>query len=155
MSRQTMIAIALGTFAFASVPFAAANAQMGDAVANAEHTCTIHGVGPSTVAFETCVERAAAAYDEGQPEQAAGEAVMVRSANDVCMSYGLTPATLGYRQCVGSQIEKRSIAAHNISYLPPYDATPHAAVAVDNWGFRYDADGNLIDQDGYVIRAIP
>ncbi len=104
MSRHSMIVIALGSFcareACLSPP---ANAQLGDAVANAEHTCSVHGVGPNTVAFEACVERAAAAYEEGQPELAAGEAVMVRSANDVCVSYGLTPSTLGYRQCVGSQ----------------------------------------------------
>jgi hypothetical protein len=152
MSRQTMIAIALGTVALAGAPFAA-SAQMGDAVANAEHTCAVHGVGPSTVAFETCVERAASAYEDGQPELAAGKAVMVRSANDVCMSYGLTPATLGYRQCVGSQIEKRSIEAHNIAYAP--DDQPHATTAIDTWGFRYDSEGNVLDQDGYVVRAIP
>ncbi|MBV8393263.1 MAG: hypothetical protein JOY81_08780 [Alphaproteobacteria bacterium] len=154
MSRQTLIAIALGSLTLAAAPLATAQAQMGDAVANAEHTCAVHGVGPNTVAFETCVERATAAYEEGQPELAASEAVMVRDSNDVCMSYGLTPQSLGYRQCVGSQLEKRSIASHNISFLPP-DEQPHATVAIDNWGFRYDADGNILDQDGYVIRAVP
>ncbi len=81
---------------------------------------------------------------------------MVRGANDVCSSYGLTPATLGYRQCVGNEIEKRSIASHNIAYAAPdEDVAPHVSTAVDGWGFQYDAAGNLLDQDGYVIRAVP
>lgn len=155
MSRQSVIAIALGSLTLAAAPVVAAHAQTGDAVSNAEHTCVVNGVGPNNVAFDTCVERATSAYDEGQPELAASQATMVRDANDVCASYGMSPATLGYRQCVGNQIEHRSIAAHTISYAPPYDDEPHASAIIDNWGFRYDSQGNVLDQDGYVIRAVP
>lgn len=157
MKRQNMIVIALGTLAVAgaAVPFTSANAQSGDALAQAEQTCIGNGLRPNNAAFETCVSRSAFDFDRGQPEMAARDAVMVRDANDVCRSYGISPLTLGYRQCVGNQIEKSTIAGYNIRYdVPTYDS-PHAAVAVDRFGFRYDAEGNLLDSDGFVIRAVP
>jgi hypothetical protein len=36
----------------------------------------------------------------------------------------------------------------------PYEA-PHRVAAIDSFGFRYDGAGNLIDRDGYPIRAVP
>jgi uncharacterized membrane protein len=157
MKRQNMIAIALGTLAVAcaAVPLTPANAQSGDARAQAERTCLTNGLNNSTPAFDTCVSRSALDYDRGQPEIATRDAVMVRDANDVCQSYGISPMTLGYRQCVGNQLEKSTIAAYNIRYdVPAYDL-PHATSSVDRFGFRYDAEGNLLDEDGFVIRAIP
>jgi hypothetical protein len=156
MSRKTnMIVIALGTAALAGIPLSHANAQSGDAVANAEQTCISNGVQPNDADFNTCVRRTAAVYDEGLADQAATQAVMVRNANDVCRSYGISPMTLGYKQCVGNELEKSTIASYNISYVPGYDAAPHATAAVDTYGFRYDAEGNVIDNQGYVIRAVP
>ena len=114
-----------------------------------------NGLHPSTTVFDTCVSRSAFDYDRGQPEMAARDAVMVRDANDVCQSYGIAPMTLGYRQCVGDQIEKSTIAGYNIRYDVPLDEGPHATVAIDGFGFRYDAEGNVLDNDGFVIRAIP
>jgi len=32
---------------------------------------------------------------------------------------------------------------------------PHATAAIDSFGFRYDAAGNVLDNDGFVIRAVP
>jgi enamine deaminase RidA (YjgF/YER057c/UK114 family) len=157
MKRQNMIVIALSTLAVAgaAVPFTPANAQSGDALAQAERTCMNNGLHPSTTVFDTCVSRSAFDYDRGQPEMAARDAVMVRDANDVCQSYGIAPMTLGYRQCVGDQIEKSTIAGYNIRYDVPLDEGPHATVAIDGFGFRYDAEGNVLDQDGFVIRAVP
>jgi hypothetical protein len=157
MKRQNMIVVALGTLAVAgaAIPFSPANAQSGDALAQAERTCLGNGVGPHTSAFDTCVTRSAFDYDRGQPEMAARDAVMVRNADDVCQSYGIAPMTLGYRQCVGNQIEKSTIAGYNIRYDVPVYEVPHATVSVDRYGFRYDADGNLLDSDGFVIRAVP
>jgi hypothetical protein len=157
MKRQNMIVLAVGTLAVAGavLPFTPAMAQSGDAVAQAEQSCIKNGLDPRSTAFETCVTRSAADYDRGQPEMAARDAVMVRDANDVCQSYGIAPMTLGYRQCVGNQIEQSTIAGYNIRYdVPTYDQ-PHRPVTVDKFGFRFDSEGNLLDEDGFVIRAIP
>jgi hypothetical protein len=154
MKRHNMIVIALGTLAVtaAAVPFTPANAQSGDALAQAERTCIDNGLRPGT-AFDTCVSRAALDYDRGLPEIAVRDAAMVRSANDVCQSYGIAPMSLGYRQCVGNELEKSTIQAYTIN-VPDYEV-PHATAAIDRFGFRYDAEGNVLDNDGFVIRAVP
>src|SRR6185312_12811125 len=46
----------------------AARAQSGDALAHAERTCLDQGIGPHSVTFDACTERAASAYDRGAPE---------------------------------------------------------------------------------------
>ena len=152
MSRQNMIAVALGTAALAALPLAHASAQSGDALAHAENTCTVHGVTPNTAAFDACVDRAAWAFEQGRPATAGREAALVRDANDLCRSYGIAPQSLGYRQCVNSEIDRRS-STHAVRYMP-YEA-PHRVAAIDSFGFRYDGAGNLIDRDGYPIRAVP
>ena len=154
MKRQNMIVIALGTLAVAgaALPFTPANAQTGDALAQAERTCIDNGLRPGA-AFDTCVSRTAIDYDRGLPEIAARDAAMVRDANDVCQSYGIAPMSLGYRQCVGNELEKSTIQAYTIN-VPDYEV-PHATAAIDRFGFRYDAEGNVLDQDGFVIRAVP
>ena len=154
MKRQNMIVIALGTLAIAgaAVPFTAANAQSGDALAQAERTCIDNGLRPGP-AFDTCVSRAALDYDRGLPEIAARDALMVRDASDVCQSYGIAPMSLGYRQCVGNELGRSTVQAYTID-VPVYEV-PHATVAVDRFGFRFDAEGNVLDNDGFVIRAVP
>jgi hypothetical protein len=152
MSRQNMIVVALGTVALAAWPLAHASAQSGDALAHAENTCVVHGVTPNTAAFDTCVDRAAWAFQQGQPAMAGRQAALVRDANDLCRSYGIAPQSLGYRQCVNNEIDRRS-STRAIRYVP-YEA-PRRVATIDSFGFRYDRDGNLIDQDGYPIRAVP
>jgi len=157
--RQKMIVVALGTLALAGLPFAPASAQTGDALANAEQTCLDNGVGPHTAMFDSCVRRTADAYNQGQPELALRQAGMIRNANDVCRSYGIAPETLGYKQCVGNELQKSMVASNDTRYARSYDVpsseAPHATARVDAWGFRYDSAGNLLDQNGYVIRAVP
>jgi hypothetical protein len=151
MPRQNMIVIALGMMALAALPLTQARAQSGDALAHAERTCADYGVRPNTADFNICVTRAAAAFDQGLPAVADQQAALVRDANDLCRSYGIAPATLGYRECVNNEITRRT-SAHSVRYVP-YEA-PHATATIDAFGFRYDSDGNLIDRDGYPIRAV-
>src|SRR5947209_3655567 len=161
MKRQ-LIFVAVGALAVigAASILSQAQAQSGGALAQAEQTCIGNGLSPRGTAFDTCVRRSAFDYDRGQPELAARDSVMVRDADEVCQSYGIAPMTLGYRQCVGNQIEKSTIAGYNIRYDVPaytvrtYDG-PHATAMIDRFGFRFDADGNLLDSDGFVIRAVP
>jgi hypothetical protein len=152
MSRQNMIVVALGTVVLAAWPLAHASAQSGDALAHAENTCAARGVTPNTAAFETCVDRAAWAFQQGQPVAAGQQAALVRDANDLCTSYGIAPQSLGYRQCVNSEIDRRS-SPRAMRDVPR--ETPHRVAAIDSFGFRYDSEGNLIDRDGYPIRAVP
>jgi len=155
MKRQNMIVIALGTLAVAgmTVSFTPANAQSGDALAQAERTCIDNGLRPGA-AFDTCVSRAALDYDRGLPEIAARDAAMVRNANDVCQSYGIAPMSLGYRQCVGNELEKSTIQAYTIS-APDYDvAARHGGDRQVRLPLRRGGQ-TYSDNDGFVIRAVP
>lgn len=142
MSRHiTLRAIALsGAVILAAVPYSAAHAVSGDALANAERTCLDHKVQPGTNIFDVCVSRAAAAFDRGQATVADDEARRVSKTRGVCLSYGLKPQTLGYQQCINNELDRHAV--HNIRYI-------------DNFGFRYDASGNLYDPDGYRVQPNP
>lgn len=153
MSRQNVIFAALGTFALALMPVAYAHAQSGDAVAHAERTCLDYGISPHAEGFDTCVDRTAFAYDRGEPELADQQAAMVRNAQDICRSYGLNTATMGYKQCLANEIDRRVSEAEHISYLTV--EPPHQGVVVDDYGFQYDRQGNLLDPNGNVIRYVP
>jgi hypothetical protein len=115
MSRLNTIFLALGGFVAAVVPFTS-RAQVGDALARAEHTCLESGIGPGSVAFDTCVSRVAGAYHRAEPDLAIAEAERIADAGRACMSYDIDPMTLGYRQCLAS--ESRRASHYAISYVP-------------------------------------
>ena len=110
--RQNMLVVAtaglLGGLAIAAAtPYQSANAYSGQSLVFAEHACLEYGVTPHTAAFESCVSRAASAFDRGQPDVAYMQVRSTRDARDACLSYGLSPETLGYHQCVATQIDQR------------------------------------------------
>jgi hypothetical protein len=113
MSRSKLrlytIFLALGAFVAVATPFAA-RAQSGDALAHAERTCLDYGIGPYSVTFDTCVARAASAYDEGTPGLATAEARRIADARQVCLSYDLDPQTLGYHQCIAREADRPTYA---------------------------------------------
>jgi len=43
---------------------------------------------------------------------------LTRDARDACLSYGLSAETLGYRQCVATQIDQRTHQPTLIRYVP-------------------------------------
>jgi hypothetical protein len=100
--RLYTIVLAIGGFTAIALPLAV-RAQSGDAIAHAEHTCLGVGLGPNSVAYDSCVARTAAAYDRGRPNLAVREASRVAEARQVCQSYEIEPMTLGYRKCVADE----------------------------------------------------
>jgi hypothetical protein len=145
MSRLNAIFIALGSLAIVATPLANSHAQSGDALANGELTCRQYGVRAGTAAFDICVNRAAWAYDRGEPGLATLEAQRVSDARNICLSYGLAPQSLGYRECVATEIDRRALRSYDIRYVP----------SSDRYGFYYDTSGNLRDRNGELIRAVP
>lgn len=115
MSRRVnIIFLALGAVVAGAMPYAV-RAQVGDALARAEQTCLDNGVGPYTVAFDTCVARAAHALVNGEPQAAAAEAQRLADAREACMSYDIDPMTLGYHQCIASETRKHVVVARSAS----------------------------------------
>jgi hypothetical protein len=111
--RLYTVFLALGAFVAGAVPFAV-RAQSGDALAHAEQTCLDHGIGPYNVTFDTCVARAAQAYDLAEPGRASREAKRVGEAREICLSYDIDPNTLGFHQCVANESRSRSYAVNMV-----------------------------------------
>lgn len=91
--------------------------------------------------------------------------VMVSSpAERACVEYGFVPATIGFDQCVGREIEAHRYRADQAyapapvvytesAYVPPAPPPPPAGVEAfrDEHGFRYDGLGNRLDARGNII----
>ena len=120
-SRTRMIVIALGTVIAIGVPFAAAEAQSGDALAKAELACIDQGVRPYTPSFETCVNRVVLSFDRGAIETGYRQASVLRRAREVCTSYGIPPDTLNYRECINVETD-RHLAKSPVTYRTLYFA---------------------------------
>ncbi len=122
--RQNMLVVAtaglLGGLAIvAATPDQSASAQSGPALVLAEQACLDHGVAPYTASFESCVSRAANAFDRGQPNVAYWPARSTPDARAACLFYGLSPETLGYRECVATQVDPRMNKPTQIRSVPP------------------------------------
>jgi hypothetical protein len=145
MSRLNAIFVALGSFAIVAVPLTSSHAQTPASLEDAAAICRDYGVRPGNPAYDTCVNRAAWAYDSGQPGLATLEAQRVSDARNICLSYGLAPQTMGYRECVATEIDRRALRSREIRYAP----------SGDRYGFYYDTSGNLRDRNGELVRAVP
>ena len=112
----------LGGLAIATAtPYRSASAQSGQSLVFAEHACLEYGVTPHTAAFESCVSRAARAFDRGQPDVAYMQARWTRDAHDACLSDGVSPETLEGRITMVRRHPDRS--AHEQKDADPLRAT--------------------------------
>jgi hypothetical protein len=78
--------------------------------------------------------------------------VVVAAPNYNCLDYGFTVGTAAYDRCAAREAEMR--ASRAIAYSTGYDhrvATTGIAVYTDEYGFRYDAQGNRVDRFGNII----
>ena len=153
MIRQKMLALAFGGLAAAIVPLSV-QAQSGDALVRAEFACSENGVRPNSAAFNACVIRTAHTFDRGEPYVAYRTARTAGEARDLCLSYGLPPNTLGYKQCIANTMDSPAVqpyAPPTVRYVPARSDTPRATATIDAYGNRYDRYGDRLDHNGYVI----
>jgi hypothetical protein len=145
MPRLKPILVALGSAAIAATPLASSFAQSPVSMVDAQRTCRSYGVVPGSSVYDTCVNRAAWAYDRGEPAMASLEAQRVSDARNLCLSYGISPQSLGYSECVAAEIDRRAVRTYEVRYV----------TSTDRYGFYYDANGNLRDRNGELVRATP
>jgi hypothetical protein len=133
-----------------------------------EQACVDYGFTPGTGAYERCVGREHAARVTGRVPRGYAEARLAADARDACYSYGLEPGTARYDRCVGREIDARRyreeayVAPINTTvvytapvpaYIPPTPPRPPTGVEAfrDEYGFRYDGQGNRLDARGNII----
>jgi len=106
MLRYNILMIVLGGMTFASVfPREVADAQTGPSLVYAEHACLEYNVPPFTASFEGCVERAARAFDRGEPDRAYTEARTIRDARQACQN---NPKSADVDSCLLAEANRRS-----------------------------------------------
>jgi hypothetical protein len=103
----TMVALA-GMAMAATLPRYQADAQSGQSLVFAEHACLEYKVPPHTAVFESCVERAARAFDRGQPDLAWTQARLTRDAGQACRADGDASDKRDYVRCVSAELDRRT-----------------------------------------------
>lgn len=146
----------------------------------AEQACLDYGFNPGTDSYNRCVVREAQSRAAGRMPADYASARLNADARDACYSYGLTVGSAPYDRCVGREIEARRYANQAVvTTVPAYPATtvytpapvattvytqgpvtyapaattPPTGVQAfrDEFGFRYDGQGNRIDAQGNII----
>ena len=175
MVRTTLAVIAVGLSATAcsynSTTTAAIPVAPGPVVVTSPSAaaCVDYGFVPGTIAYNRCVEREQAARLRGRVVPGYAEAQLTADARDACYSYGLEPNTGPYNRCVGREMDARRyrdqayiVPAPGTAvvytqpqpvYAPPVPPPPPVGVqaSTDEYGFRYDGQGNRIDARGNII----
>jgi hypothetical protein len=166
MVRTAFAVIGLGLAASACSYSSTTTAQIPAApgpvvvASPAAQACVDYGFVPGTIAYNRCVERAEAARVRGRVPVNYAEAQLTADARDACLSYGLAPGSMHYDRCVGREMEARRFRADQAAvyvpaqaYAPPVPPPPPTGVQAfrDEYGFRYDGQGNRLDAQGNII----
>jgi hypothetical protein len=134
----------------------------------AGEACVDYGFPPGSVGYGRCVQREQEARALGRMPRDYAEARLMTDARDACSSYGLQPGTGSYDRCVGREVDSRRWRADQAyvvpggvvytqpavaEYVPPAPPPPPAGVLAfkDEFGFRYDGQGNRLDAHGNII----
>jgi hypothetical protein len=174
---KLLITLAIGLTAAACQASTTQTVMAPAGFTGSEQTCVDYGFTPGTGGFDRCVSREREARARGRVMRGYAESQMTADARDACYSYGLEPGTPRYDRCVGREIDARqyrdtaavvsSTSAYSPSYgttvvytqttpvqpyMPPVQTPPAGVQASrDEYGFRYDGQGNRIDARGNII----
>jgi hypothetical protein len=137
-----------------------------------QQNCLDYGFLAGSGPYDRCVQRESNARAAGRMDRSYAEARLVEDARGACHDYGLQQGTQRYDNCVGREVDARRYREQGQTtvsapyYAPHYTPAPAAApyyveqraVATtgtpafqDEFGFRYDADGNRLDRRGRII----
>ncbi len=131
-----------------------------------EQACVDYGLTPGTTAYGTCVSREAEWRSRGRVAAGYSEDMLLADARRACFSYGLQSASPAYDRCLRREMDARRYrqSASATTVYVPAAAPPPAYVETrtaapttgsqgfrDEYGFRYDAEGNRLDARGNII----
>jgi len=134
----------------------------------AGQACVDYGFPPGSIGYGRCVQREQEARARGRMPSDYAEVRLASDARDACTSYGLLAGTAAYDRCVGRELDARRWRSDQAyvapgpvvyalppapEYVPPAPPPPPAGVLAfkDEFGFRYDGQGNRLDARGNII----
>jgi hypothetical protein len=169
MTRTTFLAVLAAGLTAAGCSYTSTTQAVvptAGPLTGSQQACIDYGFAVGSVAFDRCVAREHEARLRGRMTPGYAEAQLTADARDACYSYGLEPGTVRYDRCVGREIDARRYREESaygyttvttytpppVVYAPPV-ATPPAGVQAfrDEYGFRYDGQGNRLDARGNII----
>jgi len=135
------------------------------AVSDANNACLSYGLNPALVAYDRCVARE---VDARRPTTYVGESYTTRytqagyrydaAGNRIdAQGYPIDPyghryvGANNYRPGPGDYGQPPAVGAYAATPAPQPAYSPRPAVTTDEFGFRYDAQGNRIDRNGNII----
>lgn len=170
MIRSEICAVLVAGLAMAGCSYETRTQAVLTPLGGSEQACVDYGFQIGTNPYQRCVMRESEARSHGRVVRGYAEAQLVADSRDACYSYGLTPGTLAYDRCVGREIDARRYREDAQAYAgppsgvyprPTYPAAPYletrnadtAGIQAfrDEYGFRYDAQGNRLDRSGNII----
>lgn len=133
----------------------------GRALSASERNCLDYGFSSPSANYDRCVQREMRARDQGRVARDYGQDRLVQDANNACSDYGLERNTQRFDNCVNREVDARRYreqgqTAAPAAYYPPqpapyYAPQPTPAPFRDEFGFRYDGEGNRLDANGQII----
>jgi hypothetical protein len=139
-------------------------AEAADAT-DANNACLSYGLNPAMIAYDRCVTRE---VDERRPVTYVGESYAVHysqagyhydAGGNRVDAQGYPVDQYGHRYVgannyhpgPGDYGQAPAAGAYNYAASPQYSNGPRPAVTTDEFGFRYDAQGNRIGRNGNII----
>jgi hypothetical protein len=140
-----------------------------------ERNCLDYGFAAGSIGYDRCAQREQAARQAGRMDRNYAEGRLVNDARGACYDYGLERGTQRYDNCVTREVDARRYRAQGEVYSPSQTTTTYTtystapayapaptypdrqrpavgvAVSTDEFGFRYDGQGNRVDRNGRII----
>ncbi|TAJ40033.1 MAG: hypothetical protein EPO55_09830 [Reyranella sp.] len=175
MRLHLLATVSVGLFSAAcSSPYENRNisAATGSGIyASSNQACVDYGFVPNTWAYSRCVTAEQQARLNYRATPGYAPSLVVADSRNACHSYGLTAGTAPYDRCVARETEARayrdSAAApayrvdaqgyrvdangYRLAGQPAPAYYPAATVTRDEFGNRYDSQGNRINASGQII----
>jgi hypothetical protein len=135
-----------------------------------ERNCLDYGFAADSGPYDRCVQRDSRAREAGRVNRGYAEAHLFEDARNACYDYGVERGTQRYESCVMREVDARryreqsEISTPRLTYdtdqapaqmpapyVGPRAATTGVETFHDEYGFRYDAQGNRVDRYGHII----
>jgi hypothetical protein len=126
-----------------------------------ERNCMDYGFTSPSSNYDRCVQREMRAREQGRVAMGYDQGRLVQDASNACYDYGLDRGTQRFDNCVSREVDARRyreqgptpapVAYYQPQPAPYYAPQPAPGPMRDEFGFRYDGQGNRLDASGRII----
>lgn len=147
-----------------SAPYYPAQSGSTREMSLSERNCLDYGFSSGNASYDRCVQREMRSRESGRVARDYDQGRLVEDARNACYDYGIERGSPRYDNCVTREVDARRwreqgyVEPQPVRYeeqrpAPYAEQRPAIGVPVsrDEFGFRYDGQGNRVDASGRVI----